>query len=161
MNKRVDKLFNRNFLLLCQGMFISIFGSQAYYIAESLLVMHHTQSGAMVGLVLAVSALPHLLFGAIGGVFADRYDRRLMIIACDVLAGMACLLLALYLWKGEGAFIVPAVMIAGFLLNTLLCFFGPSGRALIPMLVPGRSLIKANSFYKTLKNIAKKRKTKM
>ncbi|GAB6262785.1 MFS transporter [Photobacterium sp. R1] len=145
---------NKNFLLLVQGMFVSVFGAQCYFIAESLVVKHHTESGVMVGITLALSAIPYLIFGTLGGAFADRYNRKNIIVWCDVISALAVLSLAFALFLEIDFLVVPSVILAGITLNIVMCFFNPASRAMMPMLVDKSQLLKANSLFRTLKNIS-------
>ncbi|CAM3880809.1 MFS transporter [Vibrio aquimaris] len=143
---------NKNFFLLIQGMFISVFGAQCYFVAESLIVKHHTESGVMVGITLALSAIPYLIFGTIGGAFADSHNRKSIIVWCDVVSALAVLSLAFAIFLDIDFLVVPSVILTGITLNIVMCFFNPASRAMMPMLVDKNQLLKANSLFRTLKN---------
>jgi len=68
----------RNFRLFIFGMFVSGVGSWIGFVAAPLLVLQLTHSGVMLGIDAALGALPVLLFGAWGGLIADRFDNRLV-----------------------------------------------------------------------------------
>src|SRR6266487_1875771 len=85
----------RNFRLFIIGQVLSTIGTWMQLIALPLLVLKLTDSGVALGVATALGYLPILLFGAWGGVFADRFDnRRLQIWTQVALTGTAFLLWA-------------------------------------------------------------------
>lgn len=66
----------RNFRLFIGGQLLSGIGTWMQWTAAPLLVLHLTNSGVALGVDTALGALPILLFGAWGGVIADRFDNR-------------------------------------------------------------------------------------
>src|SRR4051794_24363657 len=71
-----ESLKVRNFRLFFTGQFISQAGTWLTTVALTLLVLHRTNSGTAVGVLVACQFLPVLLLGAWGGVIADRSDKR-------------------------------------------------------------------------------------
>lgn len=86
---------NRDFRLLYLGQFISFIGTMITYVALPYQIYHITQSTMMVGLLSLVQLLPLLVTALIGGVLADRYNRRGLIILSELLLAAGCLVLAL------------------------------------------------------------------
>jgi MFS family permease len=84
---------NRNFTFLYIGQFVSFFGSMITSVALPYQVYTHTHSTLMVGLLSFFSLMPLLVTALIGGVFADRYHRRLLLITAEILLAIGCLLL--------------------------------------------------------------------
>src|SRR4051794_11415116 len=76
-------------------------------VAEMWLIVHLTGSGFGVGLAAGLQFLPMLLFGAMGGVFADRVDKRRLLMATQ--AAMALPAIALFALSGSG--VVEAWMV--------------------------------------------------
>src|SRR5450759_167188 len=84
---------NRAFTLMWSGQLISTIGTALSSLAASILVFRLTGSALSVGLMLMATAAPSLLVGLVAGVFVDRFDRRRIMIAADVLrAGLALLI---------------------------------------------------------------------
>src|SRR6266545_7506825 len=75
----------RNFTLLWVAQLISVDGSALTALAASILVYRLTGSALSVGLMLMATALPSLLVGLVAGVFVDRYDRKRIMIAADLI----------------------------------------------------------------------------
>ncbi|MGB2959004.1 MAG: MFS transporter, partial [Bacteroidota bacterium] len=88
------KLMNINYVLLIQGQFISRVGASLTAMVLLLWVKDATGSASLMGLMSMVSTIPAVLFGVIGGTWADRHERRKIIAYCDILAGVALLGLA-------------------------------------------------------------------
>lgn len=67
---------NRDYRLLYLGQFISFIGTMITSVALPYQIYHVTHSTLMVGLLSLAQLLPLLITALIGGVFADRYNRR-------------------------------------------------------------------------------------
>jgi hypothetical protein len=85
---------NRDFVLYQSGAFLSTFGSGISGIAYPLLTLSLTHSAAKTGYVGAAEFLPLVLLSAPAGVAADRFDRRILMIASDAVGATALGLLA-------------------------------------------------------------------
>ncbi len=134
------------------GQAISQLGDALYYVTFLFMAKKLTGSDAVVGFVGAVETLPYLLFGAFAGVAADRFDRRQLMLASDILGGMVLI------FFGTWAFFhpkigLPALLIVPFALSTLRCFFMPAKSASIPALVPSEKLQTATSLSMMTQNL--------
>ena len=72
-----DKLFSRDFSLLVIGQIVSILGSAVLRFALNLYILDLTGRADIFGLLIAVSAIPAILFTPLGGAIADRFSRCL------------------------------------------------------------------------------------
>jgi MFS family permease len=90
----------RNYRLYFIGQGISLSGTWMQTIGQDLLVLRLTGSGAALGLVTALQALPVLIFGPWGGVLADRYPKRNIIYVTQILSGALALLLGILVLTG-------------------------------------------------------------
>jgi MFS family permease len=126
------------FRLLFAGQVLSLIGDRVMLVALPFAVLEAGGSVASVGLVVAAELVPFLLFALVGGVLADRGDRRRVLIASDVArlvvqaAGGALLL------SGAATPLVLAVLAA--LYGTADAFFQPAFTGLLPQTVshPGQ-----------------------
>jgi len=75
---------NADFLLLWSGQAISTLGSSVSRLALPLLVLALTQSPAQAGLIAALQSVPYLVFSLPAGALIDRWDRKRVMIRCDV-----------------------------------------------------------------------------
>lgn len=85
---------NRDFGLLYTGQFISFIGTMITGVALPYQIYQLTQSTLMVGLLSLSQLLPLLVTALLGGVFADRYNRRWLIIISELMLAIGCGLLA-------------------------------------------------------------------
>lgn len=86
----------RNYRLFAGGQIVSLTGTWAQRVAQSWLVLElSNDSGVALGIATALQFLPVLLFGLYGGVLADRYDKRRLLIGAQAAMGVLALILAL------------------------------------------------------------------
>lgn len=86
----------KKFLMIWSGELISSIGSGMTAFALSVYVYQTTGSATYVSLITLLAYLPTVLLSPLGGVFADRYDRRLLMIIGDLFSGLG---LAYVLWN--------------------------------------------------------------
>jgi MFS family permease len=91
----------RNFRLYFAGQLISLSGTWMQSVAQALLVLKLTGSGTSLGLVTALQFLPVLLFGPVGGLVADRFDKRRVLYVSNTAAGLLALALGLLIASGD------------------------------------------------------------
>lgn len=132
------RLWNRNYTLLWSGQLVSGLGNHVFDVALALWVVQLTNSATLMGLVLAVSSIPQLILTPIGGVLADRYSRKKILVVSDFIGGalvlslgLLALLLPQQIWLSIGWVFMVSVG-----LSVISAFFGPAAQATIPDLVP-------------------------
>lgn len=135
-----DLLRRRDFALLWAGQFLSQIGDQCLLVAAITLITDISASPLAI-LIPAISiALPQVLFGMLGGVVADRWNRKWVMVSSDLLrAGLVLLVL---LVRTSGQLWILYIAAAG--LAVVGSFFYPARNAAIPNLVPGGMLLAAN-----------------
>jgi predicted MFS family arabinose efflux permease len=84
----------RNFRLFWMGAFLSNIGTWMQAVAQGWLVLQLTNSPFWLGLDAFMATAPGFVFTLVGGVFADRIDRRRLLLYTQVVAGLAALALA-------------------------------------------------------------------
>ena len=86
----------RNYRLFASGQVVSLSGTWAQRVAQDWLVLELSHnSGVALGITTGLQFLPMLLFGLYGGVLADRYDKRRLLIWAQVTMGLLALILGL------------------------------------------------------------------
>ena len=85
----------RNYRLYFAGQLVSLSGTWMQSVAQAWLVLDLTGSGTALGLVLALQFLPVLIFGPLGGVLADRFDKRRLLLVTQVAAALLATTLGL------------------------------------------------------------------
>jgi MFS family permease len=126
-------------------------GNGAVQLALPWLVLDITGSALQLGVAYFFLFSPMLLFGVLGGVFVDRWDRRLTIVVVDVLRAIAFLSVALIYYLGELR--VEHIYAVLFLESSLANFFNPARAALLPNLVSEENLRPANSLMEVSRSI--------
>jgi MFS family permease len=84
----VSSLRQRNYRLFFFGQLVSVAGTWMQSVAQSFLVLDLTHSGTQLGLTSAARFLPMFLFGPVGGVFADRMDKKRVLYLTQSLSGL-------------------------------------------------------------------------
>ena len=143
-----QRLWNINFTLLWQGQFVSALGDTAYSIALGFWVLAVTGSTALMGTLMASTALTRVVVSPFAGVIVDRTDRKWMIVATDALRGVIIVGVAAAAFAG--ALEVWMVFVAGIVLGLGGAFFGPAITSALPDVVPKAKLVKANSLFQLI-----------
>lgn len=134
MIRRVFSAFeSRDFRLLWAGACTSSIGTWMQKLAQSWLVLQLSGSPFLLGLDAFLGEIPIFLFSLVGGVVADRFDRRYVLLASQFVQ-MSCA----FLLTGLIAFKLVAVwhiLALSFVVGFAQAFGGPAYQALIPTLV--------------------------
>ncbi|GAA1900481.1 MFS transporter [Streptantibioticus ferralitis] len=96
-----SSLRNRNYRLFFTGAMVSNTGTWMSRIAQDWLVLSITGSSTAVGITTALQFLPMLLFGLYGGVIADRYPKRKLLLVSQASMGLLGLVLAVLTLSGH------------------------------------------------------------
>jgi MFS family permease len=124
---------NRNYLLLWGGQIVSSIGTQVSDLAYPLLVLVLTNSPAQAGFVGAVGMLPYLVFSLPAGALVDRWDRKRVMILCDM--GRAVCLGSIPLAFAIGRLTLAQLYIVSLIEGTLFVFFNLAEVACLPRVV--------------------------
>jgi DHA3 family macrolide efflux protein-like MFS transporter len=145
--QRPVRLLNRDFLLLWQGQFVSMLGSQAFSVAMIFWIKRQTNSATLLGLGMMSQWVPAILLGPFGGTLADRMSRRRLLILADVVRGVAAIALAalVLLVPGRSGTILAGLLVLSAVMGACDAFFRPAISASIPDLVPAAEVTRANS----------------
>ena len=131
----------RAFTLLWVAQVISVAGSALTTLAASMLVYRLNGSALDVGLMLMAAALPSLFVGPVAGVVVDRYDRRRIMIAADLIR--AGLIAAIPLLVPHAIAWLYAIVV---LSSAVGQFFRPAHASVLPETAPDDELAAANAF---------------
>ncbi len=137
-----QKLFTKNFTLLVLGQASSLLGNYILRLALSMYVLEATGSAAVFAGILSIAAIPTILLSPIGGMLADRANRRNIMVALDTLTGTSVLCAAFFL-SGDNAVAVISVLLV--ILSVLGAFETPAVQACIPQMLEGDYMIKGNA----------------
>lgn len=136
------KLFNRNFTLVVIGQIISMFGNAILRFALPLYLLRETGSASLFGIVTASSFLPMIFLSFLGGILADRVNKRNIMVALDFLTASIVFLFFMALGKLP---IVPLFIAVLMLLYGISGTYQPTVQASIPLLVSGDKILSAGA----------------
>jgi DHA3 family macrolide efflux protein-like MFS transporter len=134
------------------GQAFSIVTSYAAGYAAIWYITETTGSPMMLSLAAMVSILPTGLFSPFGGVLADRFNRRSIMLVSDGAVGLLSALLGLIIWRGQIS--LPLIMVVIAIRGVAQAFHGPALTAAMPLLAPQRHLLRINSLNQMLWSLA-------
>jgi len=151
-----SKLFNKNFVLLFQGQFVSQLGSFVYFVAIVFWIKHATDSATIVGLIAMLATIPGVLLGPFGGTFADHFSRKKIIVIGDIINGLTISsIAALMFFSPESTdLIITLLFIEAVINGTVMSVFRPAIAAAVPDIVPEKSVDAANGMLQSSMQIA-------
>jgi MFS family permease len=137
--QRVFKAFQyRDFRLMWIGACASAIGTQMQILAQGWLIWQLSHSTRLLALDPILQATPIILFSLVGGVLADRFERRHMLIVSQTVQMSVALLLTLLV--GFHVVKVWHFLCCSFVAGIAQSFGGPAYSALIPTLVPKQDM---------------------
>lgn len=140
----------RKVVLFLSGQTVSLLGSMLVQYAVFWYLTITYQSGVIMALAAVFGFLPQAIVSIFGGVWADRHNRKLLIMAADASIALATLALAVILLSGYDAvwiiFAALAVRSAGTGIQM------PAVSALIPQITPTRHLLRVNGINGTIQS---------
>lgn len=142
INHDLKENWLKNIFLFLSSQTISMFGSSLVQYAMLWHITLTTESGLMMTLYIICGFIPTFILSPVAGVWADRYNRKILIAAADGLIAVSTLILAILLFMG-----VDAIWL--FFLMAAIRAFGtgvqmPAVGAILPQIVPADKLTKVN-----------------
>lgn len=144
-------LFQRDFTMVVIGQIISLFGNEILRYALPLYLLNMTHSAALFGIVSACSFLPMMLLSPIGGIVADRVNKRNVMVILDF--STAALVLVLSILLGH-------VNLIALLITVLMLLYGiqgayqPTVQSSVPLLVNETNLMSGNAVISLVSSLA-------
>jgi len=137
-------LRNRKFLYLWLAQVATQIGANMVLYGLTVQVFTLSEPGfrnTAVSLLILSFLVPAVVFGAIAGVYVDRLERRIVLVVSNLVRAAAFVAL---LFTGDQLALIYLLTIV---VSTGTTFFGPAEAAMIPVVVPRRQLLAANSLY--------------
>lgn len=135
--------WKKNIILFLASQTITLLGSSLVQFAITWHITLETQSGSMMTISILCGLVPTFFLAPFGGVWADRYSKKLLIILSDSLIAISTLILAILFLLGYDSiwllFLISAIRAVGSGIQT------PAINALIPSLIPEEQLTKINA----------------
>lgn len=139
-----SSLWRRRAVLFIISQGITLFGSSIVQMAIIWQVALETSSGFWLTVLTLSSTIPQMLLSFFGGVWADRYSRKRLIILADAGIAVVTLILALVFMFGKTANILPLLVLVSALRSVGSGIQAPAVSAVIPQIVPEEQLIRYN-----------------
>jgi MFS family permease len=143
----------RNYRLYFVGQVISNSGTWMQSIAQGWLVLQLTNSGTALGLVIALQSLPVLLLGPFGGVLADRFPKRKVLIITQSVFGILALTLGSLVATGVVRLWMVAAVAVGYGLTNVVD--NPTRQSFVVEMVGEGELKNAVTLFSTLVNMSR------
>lgn len=137
-----SKLLNRNFSLVIVGQIISLFGNQILKFALSLLILDITGSAMIFGTISAVSIIPTVILAPIGGIVADRINKRNIMVFLDYTTAILLSGFLVLFTINKSIILIAVLMIA---LSIIQSFYTPSVQASVPVMQGEAVLVQSNA----------------
>lgn len=141
VNQRFSALYVRDFRLFWFGQLISLSGTWMQSVAQSWLVYSLTKSPLYLGIIASLSSLPILLFTLVGGMVADRYPKRNILILTQALSAIPAIVLGI-LTETKTVTVAHVGVLAAFL-GTVNAFDVPARQAFLAEVVDKSSITNA------------------
>lgn len=149
LNSQIWKSKEFNVLWVSQS--LNVLGNRIFLLGLPLFVFEITGSGAQMSFTFAISMLPHLIFGIIGGGLADFWDRKKCLIVGNFLAAIP--LITIFILHNRQALEIWHIYILVFLLSCIEGVNLSIFEASIPSIVKKELLIDANSLVEVTNSI--------
>ena len=140
------------FRLLFLGRTVSFFGNAMATVALAFAVLEVTGSKSDLGLVIAARSLPQVAFILIGGVWADRLPRHVVMVASNVLSGATQTALAVLLITHHAH--LPVLFALAAANGTATAFFFPASAGIVPQTVDSSMIQQANVLLRLALNLS-------
>lgn len=134
---------NRDYLLLISGQIVSSTGSQVSLLAFPLLILSLTHSPALAGFAGALRTIPYIVFSLPAGALIDRWNRKRVMILCDM--GRAICIGSIPLAFFLGHLTLVQLYLVSLIEGTLFVFFSIADVACLPQVVSKEQLSTATA----------------
>lgn len=146
-----NKLFHKNFSLLIAGQASSLFGNCILDFALSMYVLEITGSATIFASFLAVAMLPTILLSPLGGVIADRANKRNIMVILDFTTGITILISAMMIDRANNLVIICITLIIQSILGA---FETPTVQACVPQMQKGDNIVRGNAIVNQINAIS-------
>ena len=146
-----SKLFSKDFTLVVIGQIISLFGNATIRFVLPLYLLNLTGSSALYGTVTACAFIPAILLSPVGGIVADRVNKRNIMVLLDFFTAMVILAFSILM---NGMNLIFLLTVTLMLLYGIAGAYQPSVQASIPALVTQDNFMVANSIINTISSLA-------
>lgn len=144
-------MWNRDFTMVVLGQIISLFGNAILRFALPLYLLNQTGSAALFGVVSACAFIPMIILSPIGGIFADRVNKRNIMVVLDFMTAFLVIAVILLLGKMN---LVALLLGALFILYGINGAYQPAVQASIPVLLQEENIMQGNAVINLVSSFA-------
>lgn len=138
----MNTLLNRSFVSVIFAQIASLFGDAVLRFALPLYVLNQTGSAALMGAVSACAWIPYIVLTPIGGVAADRVNKRRIMVALDAILAVTC---GVFLALDGVIDLVGLSICALIILYAAQSVYQPTVQAAVPFIVPREGIVRATA----------------
>lgn len=146
-----QKKFGKDFLMVLAGQIISLFGNAVIRFALPLHLLNVTGSAALYGSITGIAFLPLIVMTPIGGMIADRINKRNIMVGLDFFTAALITVFLLLYGKMD---LVALVFVMLFLLYGISGAYQPAVQSSIPLLVKRESVMSANAWINMVSSLS-------
>ena len=148
---RENNLFNKNFILIIIGQIVSLFGNGIIRFILPLYLLDLTGSAMIFGFISALSFIPLILVMPVGGLIADKLNKRNIIVILDFLTGILMLVFLILLNKVN---IILLFLITMMILYAINGLYQPTIQSIVSVVLDKKLLIKGNSIISSISSLS-------
>ena len=149
-----DNLWKKKAVAFITSQAVSLFGSSIVQMAIVWYVTMQTSSGIWLTILTLSSFLPQMIISPFAGVWADRYNKKKIIILADVLIAVSTLILAIFLQINNLAKTsLIAIVVVSIIRSIGTGIQTPTVNSMIPLLVPEDKLMKFNGVNSSIQSV--------
>ena len=150
MEKHNEFIYQK-FYPSCFGTSISLFGNFILKLALSMYILELSGSAAIFAGIVSIATIPTILISPLGGILADRINRKYIMIALDNLTRISVLGVAIFLSEQNALIVISMLLL---LLSLLGAFETPNVQACIPTMLTGDNIMKGNAVVNQVASIS-------
>lgn len=143
--------WQKRLVLFLASQTITMMGSLVVAYAVMWYITIETSSGMMMTVSVLCNCIPQILISPLAGVWADRYNRKLLVICSDLFIALVTLLLAILWLQGHTSYTLMFVIMA--LRSLGAGIQQPAVSAILPQIVPVENLTRVNAIFSTITSL--------
>lgn len=144
---------SKNFIITLFTQIVGLLCSGMLNFAMALHILDMTGSATIFSTIIAISFIPTIIIGPIGGILADRLPKKMLLMIADTVKAVLVVALAIMLFLGvETVFLIGVILTV---MVTLTTVYFPIVAAIVPTIVDKEDIVKANGLAQGVKSLSR------
>lgn len=143
-------LKNKNITLLLLGRMVSVLGNYVQQIVLMWYILKQTNSPLIASFSLMICYIPRIFLSPFGGIFADKYNKKIIMAVCDFISGIFAIVLGLFVFYNIHVYIM---ILVSFCLAIVDTFFQPASLSIVPEITDDE-ILGVNSLSATITQVS-------